>query len=78
MVDRQGSGVVTCDGYCSTCQLMGSDVMLESRVEELMAGPTARLIENQIVTLQQAAGPQSFARRYGLAAYAELVTLGAA
>ena len=28
--------------------------------------------------LQQAAGPESFARRYGLAAYAELVTLGAA
>jgi hypothetical protein len=41
-----------------------------------MAGPTARLIENQIVALQQQAGPQSFARRYGLAAYAELVTLG--
>ena len=40
MVDRQGSGVVTCDGYCSTCQLMSSDVMLETRVEELMAGPT--------------------------------------
>ena len=54
LVDRQGSGVVTCDGYCSTCQLMLDDVMLEARVEELMAGPTARFIENQIVALQRA------------------------
>lgn len=77
MVDRQGSGVLTCDGYCSTCQLMSSDVLLETRVEEMMAGPTARIVEDQILALQQDAGPLSFARRYGLAAYADLVSLGA-
>jgi hypothetical protein len=77
VLDRQGSGVITCDGYCASCQLMPTDVMLEARVEEMMAGPVARLIEDQIVTLQREAGPKSFARRYGLAAYAELVTLGA-
>ncbi len=77
MVDRQGSGVVDCDGYCATCQHMSTDVLLSARVEEMMAGPGARVFEEQIVALQPDAGPKSFARRYGLAAYADLVMLGA-
>jgi pyruvate-formate lyase-activating enzyme len=76
MADRQGSGVVTCDGYCSTCQQMSSDVMLEARVEELMARETSGLIERQVVALQRDAGPKSFARRFALSEFADLVTLG--
>jgi hypothetical protein len=76
MADRQGSGVVTCDGYCSTCQQMSSDVLLEARVEELMARESAAVMERQVVALQLDAGPKSFARRFALSEYADLVTLG--
>jgi hypothetical protein len=76
LVDRAGSGVIACDGYCATCRLMSADVLLEARVEELMARPSAAVMEQQVVALQQGAGPETFARRYAMRAYADLVTLG--
>jgi pyruvate-formate lyase-activating enzyme len=77
LADRAGSGVLTCDGYCSTCQQMSSDVLLEARVEELMARESTAVMERQVVALQQAAGPESFARRFAMRRYADLVSLGA-
>jgi pyruvate-formate lyase-activating enzyme len=77
LADRAGSGAIACDGYCSTCHLLSTDVLLETRVEELMARPSAALMEEHVVALQQSAGPESFARRYAMGAYADLVALGA-
>jgi pyruvate-formate lyase-activating enzyme len=77
VADRAGSGVVTCDGYCSTCRQLSTDVLLESRVEVLMGGESGAVMEQQVLALQRAAGPESFARRFAAAAYADLVTLGA-
>ena len=74
--DRHGSGMVGCDGYCSTCQLLSADVGLEARVQEVMVGPSAGLLERQILDLQRQAGPRSFVRRYGVAEFAELAMLG--
>jgi pyruvate-formate lyase-activating enzyme len=75
--DRAGSGVVSCDGYCSTCRQLSSDVLLEARVEELMGRESGAVMEQQVLALQRAAGPESFARRFAVAGYADLVTLGA-
>jgi len=75
--DRFGSGVVTCSGYCATCMQLSTDPEIESRVAEMMARPSARVLEKQVTALQRNAGALSFMRRYGLPEYAELVTLGA-
>lgn len=77
LADRQGSGVVTCNGYCSTCQQLSTDPELEGRVAAMMARPSAGHLEEQATALQRSAGALSFMRRYGLPEYAELVTLGA-
>lgn len=77
LADRQGSGVVACNGYCSTCQQLSNDPALEARVTALMARPAAGLLEEQAVSLQLRGGARSFMRRHGLPQYADLVTLGA-
>jgi pyruvate-formate lyase-activating enzyme len=77
VADRHGSGIVACDGYCSTCQRMAVDVALEPRVEELMSGAGGRLLEQQVLEMQRSAGPRSFMRRYGVREFADLALLGA-
>jgi pyruvate-formate lyase-activating enzyme len=63
-----------CDGYCSTCVRLSHDTLLVNRVQ----GKSSALppLEQHIVELQQDSGPASFARRYAIARYADLVTLG--
>jgi pyruvate-formate lyase-activating enzyme len=77
LADRQGSGVVSCNGYCSTCRQLSNDPELEARVTAMMARASAGILEEQVTSLQRSAGALSFMRRYGLPQYAELVTLGA-
>jgi len=74
---RQGSGVIACDGYCSTCRQMPADIALEARVEELMTGPSGAVLEQEVLALQRGAGPSSFMRRYGVPEFADLALLGA-
>ena len=75
--ERHGAGAVACDGYCTTCQKLSTDPAIEARVAEAMARPSAAFLEEQVSSLERAAGAVSFARRFGMAAYADLVTLGA-
>ncbi len=77
VVDRQGSGVIACDGYCSTCQQMSDDPLLQARVDALMARASSQVIEREVVTIQRDAGPEAFIRRFAMSEYADLVTLGA-
>jgi pyruvate-formate lyase-activating enzyme len=72
---KYGSGPITCNGYCSTCQQLSSDEPLLRRVDEM--APALAVLERQITSLQQESGPAAFIGRYGLARYADLVTLGA-
>ena len=75
--DRHAAGAVTCNGYCTTCQRLSDDPAIEARVAEAMARPSAGFLEEQVQALEREAGPVSFARRFGMAAYADLVMLGA-
>ncbi|MEA2231643.1 MAG: hypothetical protein QOD83_1459 [Solirubrobacteraceae bacterium] len=77
VADRQGSGTIRCDGYCSTCMQLPDDAQLGPRVDELMQRPTTELIEEHVLALQRHAGPEGFIRIFGMSAYANLVTLGA-
>ena len=76
VVDRH-SDAIACNGYCSTCLKISTDPELDARVATLMARPASAVLEEQAVSLQQGAGATSFVWRYGLPAYADLVTLGA-
>jgi pyruvate-formate lyase-activating enzyme len=75
--DRQGSGAVACTGYCGTCQNLSHDPGLNARVEVLMSRPSTKTVERNVLLAQQEVGPESYIRRYGLAPYAELISLGA-
>jgi pyruvate-formate lyase-activating enzyme len=72
-----GEGAVECNGYCTTCQRLSTAPELEPRVAAAMATPGAAVLEQRVVALETNAGPVSFARRFGMPAYAELVMLGA-
>jgi pyruvate-formate lyase-activating enzyme len=77
LAEGQGSGAITCNGYCSTCQQLSNDPGLDARVTAMMARASSLVLEEQSTALQRSAGALSFMRRYGLPQYAELVTLGA-
>jgi pyruvate-formate lyase-activating enzyme len=74
--DRFGSGAVTCTGFCSTCQKLSGDGPLVERVAVAMAGPSMQTMEATVEQLLLDAGPRAYARRFALARYADLVTLG--
>jgi hypothetical protein len=77
IADRQGSGTIRCDGYCSTCQQLSDDPGLAARVDELMDGPSGALIEEQVLAMERHAGAVGFIRRFGMREYADLAALGA-
>jgi pyruvate-formate lyase-activating enzyme len=67
---------LACSGYCTTCQLLSTDPEIEASVAAAMGRPGAEFLEQEVQTLEREAGAVSFARRFGMAAYAHLVTLG--
>jgi|SRR5436190_4450363 len=75
VADRFGDSVA-CSGYCETCVTLSTDPTLEPRLAELLARPSAELVERHVAMLQRAGGPLAFARRAGLARYAEMIALG--
>jgi pyruvate-formate lyase-activating enzyme len=76
-VARRFARGVACSGYCSTCTRLGEDPELEARLAAEFERPALQLVEQQVTAVQRAAGALAFARRFGVARYAELVTLGA-
>jgi hypothetical protein len=77
LVERHGSGVISCDGYCSTCRQISTDPALAEQVEAMIERPQGTLMEDHVLELQRHAGAVGFIRRFGMAEYADLVTLGA-
>jgi pyruvate-formate lyase-activating enzyme len=75
VADRYGE-TTPCNGYCSTCARLSDEPALAERVAGAMGRDGARTVEQQTISLTRQAGPESFIRRYGMAEYAHLVTLG--
>lgn len=73
---HEAGGRPSRDGYCGTCASMASDRRVDSVVDELVGRPSFGLMESTIGQMQVAAGPQTFARRYGIADYAHMLMLG--
>ncbi len=64
------------DGYCGTCSSLGGKDQVVVTIDSLTSRPTFPLVESEIQRLSQEAGPETFARRFGIAKYAHMVTLG--
>jgi hypothetical protein len=65
MVERFGSGRITCTGYCDTCYKLGSDPAISERIDELAKRPIMPLIEAQMASLRREEFEgQFFAREY--------------
>jgi pyruvate-formate lyase-activating enzyme len=75
LADRFGE-TVGCEGYCETCVKLSTDATLERRVAEVLARPTTEFVARHVELLQRSGGPIAFARRAGIAKYAELIALG--
>lgn len=73
---KYGSRGPSCDGYCGTCIRLGDDPGLFARLAPEVDRPAGRLIEEQVILLQRRAGPVAFAERFGIAAYAHMLSLG--
>jgi pyruvate-formate lyase-activating enzyme len=72
--DRLGGG---CDGYCESCMKLSGNPAFEENIGHMMAKPSMAVLEEQVSTIQKQAGALGFARRHGVAQYADLVALGA-
>lgn len=71
-------GVGDCSGYCQTCWKLSGVPGVKEGVKELTLLPSSSAIEQVVERASVAAGPVGFARRFGVAGYADLVTLGSA
>jgi pyruvate-formate lyase-activating enzyme len=65
-----------CDGYCSTCVRLADEPGLLGRVDADFDRPVAEAMEEQVVAMQRRSGPIAFAERFGIRAYADLLSLG--
>jgi hypothetical protein len=75
VADRFGESV-TCEGYCETCVKLSFDTTLERRLAAVLAKPSTELIARHVEQLQRSGGAIAFARRAGMARYADLIALG--
>jgi pyruvate-formate lyase-activating enzyme len=63
-------------GYCGTCASLDGNPQAVVTVEMLTSRPTFALVEAEVQRISEEAGPESFARRFGIAEYAHMLTLG--
>lgn len=75
LADQYGE-TVSCEGYCETCVKLSSDATLEPRLAEALARPTTELVARHVEKMQRSGGALAFARRAGMARYADLIALG--
>jgi len=71
---RPAAGRRPAAGYCATCRSLSAPALRAAAADA--ERPALRLIEQQVIALQQAAGPAGFARRHGDPSRAELVLTG--
>ncbi|MEE4546734.1 radical SAM protein [Streptomyces sp. V4-01] len=67
---------LACDGYCQTCWKLSGDAATPARIKEFELLPATRAVEDTALRMARQAGPLSFARRFGITRYADLVSLG--
>jgi DNA-binding phage protein len=70
------SETVSCEGYCETCVKLSTDATLERRLAEVLARPTTELVARHVALIQRSGGALAFARRAGMARYADMIALG--
>lgn len=75
LTDRFAPGCAS-GGYCTTCLRIGGRPEVLRGAEQLVREPVFLATEALVVLAQTAAGPEAFARRYGVPEYAGLLTLG--
>jgi hypothetical protein len=73
---RAGGAPLSADGYCGTCEALADTPGPERAAAELVARPGFPVMEAQVRDMQLTAGPEWFARRYGIPRYAHMLTLG--
>ncbi|MEV7175219.1 radical SAM protein [Kitasatospora sp. NPDC093679] len=74
---RHGA-VADCTGTCAGCRALPDHPAVYAAAARTGAGPVGELLDLQAAHAQAAAGPAALVRRFGSAAWADLVTLGAA
>jgi pyruvate-formate lyase-activating enzyme len=75
LAQRAGSALSP-SGYCGTCTALDGDQRVVIALDELTRRPSFPVIEAEIQRHSVQAGPETFARRYGIAPYAFMLTLG--
>ena len=75
LAERFG-GVSDCQGYCETCWKLSGIPGVKEKVRELALLPQSFAVDRVVEQASVAAGPLGFARRFGVAGYADLVMLG--
>jgi organic radical activating enzyme len=75
VADEAGAGLSP-DGYCGTCASLDGNHRVVIAVDELTRRPTFGYVEAEVQRITEQAGPESFARRFGITAYAHMLTLG--
>ncbi len=63
-------------GYCGTCSSLGGNRQVLIEASRVTARPTFTYVEAEVRRMEMAAGPEGFARMYGIPAYAHMVNLG--
>ncbi|HXP20049.1 MAG TPA: radical SAM protein [Streptosporangiaceae bacterium] len=75
LAEEAGAGLSP-DGYCGTCASLDGNDQVVIAVDALTRRPTFGYVESEVQRITEQTGPESFARRFGIAAYAHMVTLG--
>ena len=73
---RQAGAELSTRGYCGTCAALDGDQRVVIALDELTRRPSFPVLENEIQRHYQEGGPDGFARRFGIAKYAHMLTLG--
>lgn len=72
----QSVGTPSGPDYCGACVRLSDRPRPEAPLINALGGKRFAVVEAEVLRMQSAAGPESFARRYGIAEYAHMVTLG--
>jgi organic radical activating enzyme len=76
VVATEAGTALSPDGYCGTCASLGGSEQVVITVDALTSRPTFGYVEAEVQRITEQAGPEHFARRFGIAKYAHMLTLG--
>jgi hypothetical protein len=63
-------------GYCAGCRRLSGRAGLEEKVHRVAAGQGGMLLDREVARMERDAGAVALVRRYGIAAYADMVAPG--